>query len=149
MVQRIRSTLSHLYLEDETAWLEAMAELLEHKAYSELDYENLREYLTDMAGRDRREVESRLVELLMHLLKWQHQVEQRSRSWLHSIVHQQFELRRLIGRGVLRNHAEAVLPETYQEAVQLATCETGMKPDAFPSECPFTLDEALAFEAQI
>jgi hypothetical protein len=53
--------LSDLYLADETAWLEAMAELIESGNRSDLDFANLREYLSDMAKRDRREVRSRLV----------------------------------------------------------------------------------------
>ena len=42
--------LSALYLEDETAWLDAMAELIAEGRRDELDYEHLREYLHDMDG---------------------------------------------------------------------------------------------------
>jgi hypothetical protein len=75
-----------LYAEDETAWLEAMADLLAAGAYAELDYASLREYLADTAQQDRREVESRLVILLAHVLKWVHQPEHRTRIWQASIV---------------------------------------------------------------
>ncbi|MFO0801757.1 MAG: DUF29 domain-containing protein [Gemmataceae bacterium] len=139
--------LAELYLADETAWLEAMARLIAEGAVSELDFENLREYLTDMARRDRHEVESRLVQLLMHILKWTHQPDHRSRSWRSSIINQQFELGRAMGRGVLRAHAEAVLPDLYREAVVLAAAETGLPEAAFPSECALALDELLEFEA--
>src|SRR5437870_75949 len=107
------STLSALYEQDETAWLEAMADLLRSGAYAELDHEHLLEYLSDMAKRDRREVESRLTVLIAHVLKWTHQPEQRSRSWRASIIEQRQELVRATGRGVLRNHAQAVLGDTY------------------------------------
>jgi hypothetical protein len=146
VIQRTDLTLSELYTEDETAWLDVMADLLATGAYAELDYANLREYLTDMAKRDRREVESRLVVLLMHILKWMHQPDHRSRSWRGSIIEQRQELRRHAGRGVLRKHAESVLAETYQEAVERAVAQTGLAPEAFPAECAYSLDELLSFD---
>lgn len=146
MTHRTELALPELYAEDETAWLDAMADLLGAGAYSELDFASLREYLTDMAKRDRREVESRLVVLVTHVLKWVHQPDQRSRSWQGSIVEQRQELRRLAGRGVLRSHAESVLAEAYQEAVERATVETGLPPEAFPAECAYSVDELLSFD---
>lgn len=138
--------LSALYERDETAWLEAMVDLLRAGAHEELDFDNLREYLTDMAKRDRREVDSRLTVLLAHVLKWIHQPDRRSRSWRLSIIEQRQELSRLAGRGVLRNHAETALADVYADAVERAAAETGLAPSAFPAECAQTLDELLAFD---
>ena len=123
-----------------------MADLLGAGSIADLDLGSLREYLTDMAKRDRREVESRLVVLLLHALKWEHQPGQRSRSWRGTIVEQRQELRRAAGRGVLRNHAEAVLPEAYREAVERASAETGLPAGAFPAECGYTVDELLSLD---
>src|SRR5437879_6425916 len=94
---------------DETAWLEPMADLIRHGQWGDLDYPHLGEYLSDMARRDRREVESRLATLLAHVLKWLQQPEHRTRGWRGTMVEQRQELARLTARGVLRNHAEAVL----------------------------------------
>jgi len=138
--------LTDLYLADETAWLDAMVELIESGHFSDLDYANLREYLSDMAKRERREVSSRLIQLLMHILKWEHQPDHRTGSWQSSIFDQQYELNQLAGRGVLRNHAEAVLGNEYPEAVKRAAAETGLPVVAFPKECPYSLDELLAFD---
>ena len=138
--------LSDLYLADETAWLEAMVELIDSGNHSDLDYANLREYLSDMAKRDRREVRSRLVQLLIHILKWEHQQDHRSRSWQRSIIVHRQDLNRHLSRGVLRNHAEAILADVYSEAVELASVETGMEIEAFPNSCSYSLDELLAFD---
>jgi predicted metal-dependent phosphoesterase TrpH len=146
MTQRTELALSELYTEDETAWLDAMVDLLHAGGYAELDFANLREYLSDMAKRDRREVESRLVILLAHILKWVHQPDQRSRSWRASIVVQRQELNRLASRGVLRKHAESVLAEVYQEALERAAVETGLPVTAFPAECGYSVDEVLSFD---
>jgi hypothetical protein len=139
-------SLAGLYRDDETAWLEAMAELVRRRDLKNLDLDNLGEYLTDMARRDRREVKSRLVVLLAHLLKWEFQPEKRSRSWRTTILHQRQELVDHAGRGVLHAHAEAVLPEAYVNAVELAASETGLSADAFPAECPYTIEQLFAIE---
>src|SRR5207244_7760444 len=100
MIQRAAPTLAQLYEADETAWLEAMADLIQQGRWSDLDYPHLGEFLSDMARRDRREVESRLATLLAHVLKWLHQPEHRSRSWRGTIVEQRQELEGLAVRGV-------------------------------------------------
>lgn len=136
--------LSTLYEQDETAWLEVMAALAASGRYAEIDYKHLSEYLADMAKRDRREVFSRLVILLSHLLKWEQQPERRSGSWRGTIREQRRELRQLLESGTLRNHAQAVLAEAYAEARRQAADETELSLDVFPSEDIRSLDELLA-----
>lgn len=144
MVQRTPTAAANLYETDETAWLDATAELLRQGRLAEVDAGTLAEYLTDMALRDRREVVSRLVILLTHVLKWTHQPGKRSRSWRGTIIGQRQELNRLVGRGVLRNHAGAVLAEAYLEAIDRAMGETGLPAATFPPACPYTLGELLS-----
>lgn len=137
--------LTELYAEDETAWLECMTDLIDAGALGELDYANLREYLHDMAKRDRREVYSRLVVLLAHVLKWTHQPDKRSGSWQRTILEQRRELIGAASKGVLRTHADDVLPDAYAAAVEDAVIETGLPATTFPADCPYTFDELLAF----
>jgi len=77
-----------LYETDETAWLEETSRLIREGRLQELDYPHLQEYLLDMAKRDRREVRSRLIQLIAHILKWQHQLDSRSSSWKRSVFDQ-------------------------------------------------------------
>lgn len=136
--------LSVLYEQDETGWLEAMASLAAEGRHAEMDFPHLSEYLTDMARRDRREVFSRLVVLLSHLLKWEYQPERRSGSWRGTMREQRRELRQLLESGTLRRHAEAVLADAYAEARRQAADETELSPDRFPAQGTRTLDELLA-----
>ena len=133
-----------LYERDETAWLEAMSELIRLGRLDEVDYPNLAEYLADRARRDRREVESRLTGLIAHALKWAHQPDRRSGSWRGTVIEQRQELEGLVSRGVLRNHAEAVLADAYRKAVERAAAETGLPAETFPVACPHTLDQLLS-----
>jgi hypothetical protein len=136
--------LTELYAEDETAWLEQMSELIQQRRLTELDLDNLSEYLSDMARRDRREVTSRLRVLMAHLLKWQFQPDRRSGSWRGTIIAQRQELAELASTGVLRVHAEAVLADAYASAIEVAAAETGLTPDTFPTDCPYTVEQLLA-----
>lgn len=135
--------LSVLYERDETAWLEAMAALAASGRYPDMDFRHLSEYLADMARRDRREVYSRLVVLLTHLLKWEHQPERRSGSWRGTLREQRRELRQLLESGTLRKHAELVLADAYAEARRQAADEMELSVDVFPAEDARGLDQLL------
>jgi len=143
MIQTTES-LTDLYEADETAWLEAMAELIAEDKNDELDYAHLQEFLTDMANRDKREVESRLGVLMMHLLKWTHQKKKRSKSWRRTIVNQRRELTKLLKSGVLQRHAADTLAAVYRDALEDAELETGLPTTEFPPECPYTVEMLLA-----
>src|SRR5690349_17061970 len=126
----VGNRLAALYLEDETAWLDEMSRLAAERDVEAFDFENLSEYLISMANRDRREAEQRLVVLLTHLLKWQHQPERRSRSWALTIVEQREQLRSIL-TGTLRRHAEEALDSAYRRARRRAAVETDLPESAF------------------
>lgn len=144
MVERSPGAPATLYEVDETAWLEATADLIRQGRFGEIEREVLAEYLTDMARRDRREVFSRLVVLLSQLLKWEYQPDHRSGSWRGTILEQQRELRQLLESGTLRNHALAVFADTYADARKQAAAETELARSTFPEACGWDLDSALA-----
>jgi hypothetical protein len=144
MIKKADVPQAALYESDETAWLEAMSELIEQGRVDELDYPHLAEYLADMAKRDRREIESRLTLLIEHLLKWTYQPKEQTRSWRRTIVVQRQELAEMCGKGVLRSHAEENLAKSYAKAVERAISETGLPSNTFPTECPYSLDQLLS-----
>ena len=56
----------------------------------ELDIANLAEEIEDIGKSLKRELESHLKVLLVHLLKWKYQPELRGNSWLYRIEEQAF-----------------------------------------------------------
>lgn len=144
MVQQTPQALAALYESDETAWLEATADLVREGHFDQIDPSTLAEYLTDMARRDRREVASRLATLIAHILKWRHQPTQRSGSWRGTVEVQRQELAELLESGVLRNYAMVVLAKAYANGVRQAAAETGLPESTFPAVCPDSLDDLLA-----
>lgn len=135
--------LDMLYEQDETAWLETMAALAEQNRVSEMDFVHLGEYLTDMAKRDRREVVSRLIVLMTHMLKWDHQADRRTGSWRATIRTQRWELQQIVESGTLKKHAETALDDAYEKARKQAADETELALQTFPAERPWGLDELL------
>ena len=149
VAQKANHRLHQLYEEDETAWLEETASLLAERRDAELDRAHLIEYLNDLARRDKKEVRSRLIELLKHLLKWTFQPSRRTRSWERSIIIQRDELQFDLASKSLRNFAEEILPEAYEKAVGQATRETGLPRHKFPQQCPYSIDQALAVDVSL
>src|SRR5438309_1982976 len=125
MIMQSATVLPQLYEADETAWLEAMSQLIGEGRFQELDYAHLSEYLADMARRDKREVVSRLSVLIAHRLKWDHQPRRRSRSWRTTIEVQRQELAGLLESGTLHNHAVESLHKAFHNAVRQVVMETG------------------------
>jgi 2-phospho-L-lactate guanylyltransferase (CobY/MobA/RfbA family) len=146
MATNLTLDLQALFERDETAWLEEMARLIHEKNRDELDYTNLGEYLADMARRDRREVMSRLVILLQHLLKWSHQPELRTGSWRATILHQQDELKDLLESRTLIVFAEEGLDRAFERAVKQAAAEMGILASELPQIRPRTLEQLLTTE---
>jgi hypothetical protein len=132
------------YEEDFYAWSQDQAARLRATKPRDIDWENLAEQIESVGGSQRREIRSRLIVLLKHLLKWRYQPEQRSNSWKASIA----GARREIGQEItespsLRRYPAQVLSDQYELARLEASGETGLPESIFPETCPFTIEEVL------
>lgn len=84
------------YGNDFYSWTQQQAALLKSGQFSELDLANLIEEIESLGRSEKRELESRLTVLLLHLLKWQYQPVRRSRSWELSIDEQRVKFLRVL-----------------------------------------------------
>ena len=85
-----------LYDQDPYAWATQSARLLRERRFDELDLEHLAEELESMGKSELRALESRLAVLLGHLLKWEFQPGQRSKSWQRTLIEQRKRVVRLL-----------------------------------------------------
>lgn len=132
------------YDEDFFEWTQHTAGLLRAGRVAEVDVVHLAEEVEDMGKRDRREVDRRVTVLLTHLLKWQKQPEHRCRSWKSTILTQRDDLERILRDSPsLRRRVGGELRRTFRVAVQKAQDETGVFPERFPRECPWTPEQIL------
>ncbi|PXX96302.1 DUF29 domain-containing protein [Halomonas sp. LBP4] len=134
------------YDQDAYAWALEQAALLRSGKLDQLDIEHLAEEIESMGKSERRALISQLARLLMHLLKWDHQPERRSRSWRLSIQDAQAKVARLLeDNPSLRATMPELMAKAYEDARRAAAIETDMEPDSFPGECLYGFDETMAF----
>lgn len=135
---------SRLYDDDFYRWTQVMAEALRSRNWSALDIENLVEEVESLGRQQRQELRNRLGILLGHLLKWEFQPEQRSRSWLSTIRVQRLDIAVLLeDNPSLKASLQDVLEKGYRKGVLLAEGETGLEPRTFPEICSYRLEEVL------
>ncbi|OKH19779.1 DUF29 domain-containing protein [[Limnothrix rosea] IAM M-220] len=130
------------YEDDFHAWTQQQAELLRNQDFSDLDWSNIAEEIESMGRSEKRQLESRLEVLMMHMLKWQYQPNRQSRSWQFTIKEQRLRIEKLLSENPsLRSQLQQYVEKSYPLAVLRAERETGLSD--FPVECPFELEEVL------
>ena len=133
-----------LYEQDFYQWTQQMAAILRNGRLEQLDIENIAEEIESLGRSDRRELKSRLTVLLMHLLKWHYQPEQRSNSWRATITEQRIRILDLLSESPsLVSYLKSEVDRCYSNAKALAADETGLAPTTFPQDCPYLLTEVL------
>ena len=132
------------YAKDVYSWALEQADLIERHKFDQLDIEHIAEELRSVGRSEYRALESALTIVLLHLLKWDHQPDRRSRSWALSIaVHRvqvEDELRDSPG---LKPRLGEALASAYRKARLRAAQETGLPLDTLPSDCPYEFRTAM------
>lgn len=130
------------YEKDFYGWTQEQAALLRAGRLTELDIENLIEEVETMGRSEKRELESRLTVLLLHLLKWKYQEVRRGRSWELTIDEQRIQFLKTLREnpGIKPLLADIQL-DAYKLAVIQASRETKISKNIFPAECPWTLEQ--------
>ncbi len=135
-----------LYEHDFYAWSQEQAKILMSGNLEELDIEHVHEELLSMGASEKRELESRLGTLLMHLLKWKYQPEKRmiGFSWKYTIIDQRRKLKKLLREmPSLKSKLYLELGDIYIDGIVEAVKETDLKESTFPEICPWTIEQIL------
>jgi hypothetical protein len=133
-----------LYKADYLQWIETTVEKLSSQDYASMDWENLIEEIEDMGRSERRSLESNLIVVLLHLLKWQYQPECRSGSWEGSIIEHRRRIKKALKESPsLKPDMISIFAECYTEAVKQAKAEMGLSLETFPIQCPYELAEVI------
>ena len=132
------------YEQDFYSWTQEQAELLKTGRFSELDIANLIEEVESMGRSEKRELESRLTILLLHLLKWKYQEVRRGRSWQLSIDEQRIQFEKTLNENPgLKPALDQIIKDAYKLAVIRAARETRISKAVFPERCPWTLAQLI------
>lgn len=129
-----------LYETDFWAWTQEQVSLLRDQQWSQVDLENLIEEIESLGKQQRQELRNRLSILIGHLLKWEYQSQNRSRSWLATLRIQRLDTTELLEENPsLKSYLEEALGKAYLKGVELAVKETDLPSRTFPGQCPYSL----------
>jgi ribosomal protein L29 len=138
--------MNTLYETDVVAWANEQAGLIRAGRYSELDVTHIAEEIEDVGKSEQRELLSRMVVLLAHLLKWQFQPSKQSKSWQHTLRTQRKDVAYALSEAPsLRTKFKDAqwLDIVWAKAKSQAETETGLDIDAFPENCPWAIEDIL------
>jgi hypothetical protein len=123
-----------LFEEDFIAWTELMATLLENRDVAGLDWDHLAEEIRDLGNSQKSALQSHLVNVMWHLIKWEIQPGRRSRSRQTSISKSRVRLDALCDTTPsLRVYLKEIFDRCYGKAYRHALGETKL-----PNGTPYT-----------
>ena len=130
------------YEQDFYGWTQEQAALLRSGRLIDLDINNLIEEIETMGRSEKRELQSRLMVLLVHLLKWKYQPARRGRSWLLTIKGQRMNLEEVINDNPgLKSQLFDLLAHAYSLAKIEAAKQTRLDDGLFADSCPWSLEQ--------
>lgn len=136
-----------LYAQDFYLWLQTTANLLEANKLDELDIENLLEEIKSMGRSEKKELKSRLITLIEHILKleyWHLEKENNARGWRNTVAEQRLQLELTLEESPsLRNILNEIFDDSYRKARQYILKRYSLSPALFPEQPPFGIEDVL------
>ena len=106
-----------LYETDFNLWIEQTVNQLKNGQIQDLDLENLIEEIESMGRSDKREIKTRLIVLIMHLLKWKYQPQKQTTSWIATINEQRRQIKVVLKDSPsLKPYIQNEIDDCYQDA---------------------------------
>ena len=137
------------YETDVIAWANEQAAFIRSGRFDLLDIEHIADEIEDVGKSELRELESRMVVLLAHLLKWQYQAERRGNSWEATIRTQRANIVRRIKKTPSLKSSLADKDwwdGVWDDALALAVNETQFPLAVFPASCPWDFAAIISDE---
>lgn len=132
------------YEDDFALWSAEQAAFIRDRKFERVDLENVAEEIESLGRRDKRAIRSRLAILMMHLLKWERQPAERSRSWMATIRDQRREIAQFLADSPsLKSFPAQAYADEYPSAREKASEETTIYLHLFPATCPYTIEQIL------
>jgi hypothetical protein len=132
------------YEADYAAWFDHQVGLLKADRWSEVDKANLIDEVESLGRSAFRGFVSAIEIVVAHMLKWDHQAERRSRSWLASIVEHRRRIEdELEDSPSYAARIEEAVARAYRTAVPRASREADLPLETVPERCPYSWDDIM------
>jgi hypothetical protein len=126
------------------SWARRQAELLRAGRLSDIDSVGIAEEIDDVGDEQYDKLESALRVLMLHMLKWDHQPDRRSRSWTLTVLEQRRRVERQLRKNSgLKSRLDEALSDAYEDAGLEAASETGLPMHTFPEIRPLDYAELM------
>ncbi|MBF2057422.1 MAG: DUF29 domain-containing protein [Cyanobacterium sp. T60_A2020_053] len=147
MVQQLIKQEKSLYDTDYNLWVLETIEKLEKRDLDSLDWENLIEEVLGLSRSDKRKMESLLMRLIEHLLKlgyWESEKNYNQNHWRKEIRNFRKQIKReLKASPSLKNYLIQIFNESYQDARELLSDDSGLPICTFPEKPIAPLEQIL------
>lgn len=139
-----------LYEQDYYKWISTTVEQIRQGDFTNVDWENVLEELEALGKSEKRELKSRLMVLIEHLLKlayWRTEREYNARGWKNTIIEQRRQIKLLLQDSPsLKAILADLLSECYTQARNDTSYKTELELETFPANPPFTVEQVLDFD---
>ena len=146
MTTQLKQRIKKLYAEDFILWLDETLKYLHKREIESLDWEHLLEEIEALGSEQRHKVESYLKQLIKHLLLyqyWESEWDFCKNGWKAEIRNFRDELELRLRSKTLTNYLLRRFDIIYTKARKMAIDKTGLSPETFPEDCPYTFDQVL------
>ncbi|QQE67133.1 hypothetical protein GFS31_38450 [Leptolyngbya sp. BL0902] len=141
------SAVSTLYEVDFYEWLQHTVEAIKHRNFDQVDWDNLIEEVESMGRSEKRELKSRLLVILEHLLKlifWDSEKPQNARGWRNTVIEQRNQVDLILEDSPsLKPWLAEIFVDSYAKARQHILQKSGLPGEMFPIQPPFPLENVL------
>ncbi len=136
-----------LYDQDFYLWIQTTIQQLKERNLEQLDIENLIEEIDSMGRSEKKELKTRLVVLIEHLLKLQYWIEEKdnnARGWRNTVVEQRRQIAYTLADSFsLKAILNDVFLPCYQDSRKDTINKYQLPSNLFPEEPPFSLTQVL------
>ncbi|HBE58627.1 MAG TPA: DUF29 domain-containing protein [Cyanobacteria bacterium UBA11149] len=136
-----------LYEQDFYLWIQTTAQLLKERRFEEVEWSNLIEEIESMGRSEKKELKSRLIVLIEHLLKlmyWESEKAYNARGWRNTVVEQRRQIcLSLEDSPSLRSLLVDMFRDSYHIAREDTLQKYQLSSNLFPLDPPFTLEDVL------
>lgn len=136
-----------LYEQDFYLWIQTTVKLLSERKLDKLDIDNLIEEIDSMGRSEKKELKTRLIVLIEHLLKLQYWTEEKdynTRGWRNTVVEQRRQIAyTLADSPSLKSVLNDIFIDCYKDSRNDTLRKYQLPSNLFPEESPFSLSDVL------
>jgi Domain of unknown function DUF29 len=135
------------YDEDFYAWTQTQARHIRDFKWDDVDWEHIAEEIEALGKSDWRALENHLKNLILHCLKWEHQLQERARrgrGWQTSMDNARDAIDQLLRDNPSFDYRmDAAMAWAYPRARRSAQKQTGLPQHVFPEHCEWTFEQFM------